>query len=274
MREAMTGPVRLVISDVDGTLVRHDKSLTEATVAAFARLRAAGIPATLISARPPAGLDWLADRLDIDLAMGAFNGGTLFTREGVVGTPHRLPAETVRAILKMGAVTGVDIWVFADGHWYARDEDNAHVPREKLSSGLMPTLVSDFATVSAADKIAFVCDDADTLHQLETKAHAAFGATIMVAMSQAYFLDFTAPEANKGDGVAALAARIGVPLSQVAVIGDMANDLPMFARAGFSIAMGQSSDAVKAAADAVTASNEDDGVAQAIDTLILPRVPA
>ncbi len=274
MREAMTGPVRLVISDVDGTLVRHDKSLTEATVEAFARLRAAGIPATLISARPPAGLYWLADKLDIDLAMGAFNGGTLVTRDGVVGAPYRIPVEAVQAILKMGDVPGVDIWVFADGHWYARNEGNAHVPREKLSSGLMPTLVGDFARVGAADKIAFVCDDADTLRRLETTTKEVFGGTVMVAMSQAYFLDFTAPQANKGDGVAALAARIGVPLSQVAVIGDMANDLPMFARAGFAIAMGQSSDTVKAAADAVTASNEDDGVAKAIDTLILPRVPA
>lgn len=265
-------PIRLVISDVDGTLVRHDKSLTQATVDAFGRLHEAGVAATLISARPPAGLHWLADKLGIDLAMGAFNGGTLLTRDGIIGEPYRLPAETMQLIVKMGDVTGVDIWIFADGHWYARDDTNPHVPREKLSSGLTPTLVADFAMIGAADKAVFISDDPDALRHLEKTAHEVFGDTVGVAMSQAFFLDFTAPKANKGDGVETLAARIGVPMSQVAVIGDMANDLPMFARAGLAIAMGQASDAVKAAADAVTASSEDDGVAKAIDSLILPRV--
>lgn len=78
--------------------------------------------------------------------------------------------------------------------------------------------------------------------------------------------------ANKGAGVAALAAAYGVPLSAVAVLGDQRNDLPMFALAGMSVAMGQAPEAVRAAASHVARSNEEDGVADAIDRFVLPAV--
>ena len=95
------------------------------------------------------------------------------------------------------------------------------------------------------------------------------GDAATVARSQPYYLDITAPAANKGDGIAAIAQAAGVPLDQVAAIGDMANDLPMFARAGLSIAMGQAPEVVRAKARHVTATNDADGVAAAIDRYIL-----
>jgi hydroxymethylpyrimidine pyrophosphatase-like HAD family hydrolase len=107
------------------------------------------------------------------------------------------------------------------------------------------------------------------LARLDGEIAAALGQFATVGRSQPYYLDITAPQANKGDGVAALAAAIGVPLTNVAVLGDEHNNLPMFARAGLSIAMGQGSDAVRSAADWVTLPNEEDGVAHAIDKIIL-----
>ncbi|MFZ2982544.1 MAG: HAD hydrolase family protein, partial [Sphingobium sp.] len=121
------------------------------------------------------------------------------------------------------------------------------------------------------DKIVGVSDDHALLARLDGEIAAALGQDVTVGRSQPYYLDITAPRANKGDGVAALAAAIGVPLANVAVLGDERNDLPMFARAGLSIAMGQGPDAVRAAADRVTRSNEEDGVAHAIDEIILPE---
>jgi len=262
-------PIRLLISDVDGTLVRHDKSLTEATVAAFGRLRAAGIQSTLISARPPTGISHLAEALGIDGPMGAFNGGTLFRRKGTILHAERLDPDVVTNALAVMDRPGVDIWVFANGLWNARSRDNPHTAREILSAGVEPTLRSGAETpMHEVDKIVGVSDDAALLIGVETEARNAAGGRATVARSQAYFLDVTAVKANKGDGITALARAYGVPLEEVAVIGDMANDLPMFARAGLSIAMGQAPEAVKAAADVVTASNEEDGVAAAIDRIL------
>jgi Cof subfamily protein (haloacid dehalogenase superfamily) len=265
----MAAPLRLLVSDVDGTLVRHDKSLAETTVAAFARLRAAEIPATLISARPPTGIGWLADRLGIDAPLAAFNGGTLFSRDGTILSAIRLEPEIARLALGMMGAAGIDIWLFADGRWYARHADNPHTPREQLSAGIDVTLTDDLsAFADRADKIVGVSDDSRHLAGVEQRLQEAVHGAATVARSQAYYLDVTALAANKGAGLKALAGAVGVPLESVAVIGDMSNDLPMFAEAGFSIAMGQAPDNVRAAAAAVTLSNEEDGVAAAIDRLL------
>jgi len=261
--------IRLVVCDIDGTMVRHDKSLPDANVAAGKRLVAHGTALTLISARPMSGMLWIADALAIDGPFGAFNGGTIFDRNGVVGTPQRLPPDVAWKILAMLDEAKIDVWLFAHNRWYARDADNPHVPREKLSSGLLPTLRNDLESLCAeADKIVGVSDDKELLKKTEAAMHQATQGQATVALSQPYFLDATALLANKGDGVAAVAAAMNIPIEAVAVIGDMPNDLPMFARAGLSIAMGQAPEQVRSAADWTTTSNEDNGVAVAIDRLI------
>lgn len=272
MSGATTGAprhIRLVISDIDGTLVRHDKSLPEANIAAARRLRDAGIAMSLISARPASGMAWIVDALGIDGPCGAFNGGTLFDKRGVIGQPERLTGEVTRRILALLDAAGVDVWLFAAGHWYARHAANPHVPRERLSSGLEPTVRDDLQSLcDDADKIVGVSDDATALRRMEAAVRGATLGQATVALSQPYFLDATALRANKGDGVAALASAMGVPLARVAVIGDMPNDLPMFARAGLAVAMGQAPEAVRTAAHWTTGTNEDAGVAQAIDRII------
>lgn len=268
-------PISLLVCDIDGTLVRHDKTLSEANVAAARRLIGTGIAMSLISARPMSGMNWIAEALGVPGPFGAFNGGTLFDRAGVIGAPARIAPQVAGRILGLLDVAGVDVWLFAHDRWYARDAENPHVPRERLSAGLDPTLRDDLdALCDVADKIVGVSDDHALLQKVEAEMKAQTQGEAAVARSQPYFLDATAPLANKGDGVAAIAAALGVPLEQVAVIGDMANDLPMFARAGLSIAMGQAPDHVRAAADWVTASNEEDGVARAIERLIAEREPA
>lgn len=262
--------IRLLVSDIDGTLVRDDKTLAEATVAAFARLAAAGIRATLISARPPSGMTSLAETLGLEGPMGAFNGGTIVKPDGTIQSATRLVPAIAVAALALIDVAGVEIWLFADGAWFARDAGHPRVARERLSSGTEPTIVADFADLTArVDKIVAVSDDRPLLAGLARIASDAWSAAATVTQSQPYFLDFTALSANKGDGVEMLASAFGVPLAEVAVIGDMANDLPMFARAGVAIAMGQAPPAVRDAARFVTTANSANGVAHAIDTILL-----
>ena len=116
--------------------------------------------------------------------------------------------------------------------------------------------------------------DHDLLATIEAETQTVLGKNATVARSQPYYLDITGPDANKGAGVATLAAAYGVPLSAVAVLGDQRNDLPMFARAAMSVAMGQAPEAVRAAASHVALSSEEDGVADAIDRFVLPAIVA
>ncbi len=262
--------IRLVVSDVDGTLVRGDKTLSEGNVAAVARLRDAGIPFTIISARPPAGMLWIAERLGLTQPLGAFNGGTIVLPDGTVQETHRVPRAVAERVLALIERPGVVVWVFADGIWHLQHTDERHTPREVKSAGQQPTIVTDFDDLlDAVDKIVAVSDDQPFLDQVQREVTAAVGAEATVARSQTYYLDITALQANKGDGIATLAKAIGVSLAETAAFGDQHNDLPMFARAGLAVAMGQGPAEVRAKADEISTSNDDDGVAHAIDTFVL-----
>lgn len=265
--------LRLLISDVDGTLVRSDKTLADATVAAVAALTEAGMPMTLISARPPSGMHWIAERLRLDGPFGAFNGGVLFRRDGTVIERHCVDRHVAERTIDLFLSAGITCWVFADDEWLSSSDSDPHNPREVRSASVQPIITRDFADrLDHIDKIVGVSDDPVLLATLEESAIAGAGGRATIARSQPYYLDVTALVANKGDGIAFLARAFGVDLWHVAVIGDQRNDLPMFARAGLSIAMGQAADEVKAKAMLVTAANDADGVAEAITRHILPRL--
>jgi carbohydrate kinase (thermoresistant glucokinase family) len=130
------------------------------------------------------------------------------------------------------------------------------------------------AHLAHAVKIVGVSDDPPLVAACEKAARRALGERASIARSQPYYLDVTHPQANKGTVVETLSMRLGIPLEQIATIGDMPTDILMFRKSGFSIAMGNASDEVKARASAVTDSNENEGFAKAVRDFVLPPVPA
>lgn len=263
----------LVVSDVDGTLVDKQKQLTPATVEAVRRLRNAGFKFTIISARPMSGLAPIVAGLGLDVPVGAFNGGLVYYPGGEVICRHVVDADVARGAIALAKGVPVDTWVFAQDQWFASTARGAHVASERVASNQEPALRDDFTDLlEHADKITFVSDDAAVLDGLRDAVLQRFEGKATIVKSQTYYLDITATSANKGDGVARLAAAIGVPLDRTIVIGDQANDLAMFDRAGRAIAMGNATDAVKARAADVTTGNDADGVAHAIDKFILGRM--
>lgn len=265
--------IRLLVSDIDGTLVRKDKSLGEPTIAAAHRLTRAGGAMTLISARPPSGILPLAAKLGLTSPLGAFNGGTVVTPAGEIVEAHRLSADASRTAIAALRKAGITAWAFANGHWFASDDTNPHTGHERLASMVEPVVTGDFDGLHGRiDKVVGVSDDPAIIAALERELQAALGEAANVSCSQVYYCDITHKLANKGDGIVSLARAIGVPLEETAAIGDMPNDLPMLARAAFPIAMGQAPDALKRAAREVTATNDEDGVAVAIDRWILPML--
>ncbi len=265
--------IRLLVTDIDGTLVRNDKSLPEANREAILSLAAVGVTTTLISSRPPSGMLKLAKRLRIAGPMAAFNGGTLFDTNGMIRFARRLEAADAAAMLRLLDRPGVTRWVYADGGWLVAGLDNPHLARERRAAGVEPVIRNDLAGLDGRiDKIVGVSDDHDLLARLEKQARSMIGARATVARSQLYYLDITHRLANKGDEIAALAQAFGVELTQVAALGDMNNDLPMFARAGLSVAMGQAPACVRAAATATASTNEEAGVAEAIVHFVRPGI--
>ena len=272
MANSIQMPVRLVVSDVDGTLVRTDKSLASSTVAAAGRLREAGIPLAVVSARPPRGLLWIAEELGLSGLLAGFNGGTIAQPDGTVVQQRTVPPDAARTALDLFARNGVSAWFFTAQEWLAQDPHGPHVAHERHTVRFNERIVESFEPyIDQGGKVVGVTDDAPLLARLEGELQGLLGDTANAKRSQTYYLDVTHPEANKGNAVRLLAAQLGVELAAVAVLGDMANDLPMFDVAGFAVAMGNGSAEVQARAAAVTGSNDGDGWAQAIDQFILPR---
>jgi Cof subfamily protein (haloacid dehalogenase superfamily) len=263
----------LVVSDIDGTLVRDDKSLSDNVVAAAKRLIASGVSMSLISARPPSGMVWIADKLELSTSIAAFNGGTIVGPDRTVVSAVSLSPEIAKRALDLIAKPSIFRWLFSRGRWYAERPAGHHDLREQKSTNQQPTFGADFIQLlGAVDKIVAVSDEHGLLTALERTLTQTLGQDATVVQSQVYSVEITARSANKGVGLTALAAAAGVPLKQVAVIGDQRNDLAMFRRAGLSIAMGQAPDEVRKAATLVTGSNSEDGVAQAIDNILMPMI--
>ncbi len=272
--ETMSGrrDIRLLLADVDGTLVTNDKVLTGAAKAAVQDLRHAGIAFTITSSRPPRGLRMLIEPLALRGAIAGLNGGIYVNPDLSVIECHRLDPATAKEAVNSILDQGLDVWVYTEEDWLVLKVDAPHVAREAWILKFDPTAVASFtdAHLAGAVKIAGVSDDLELVAACEKAAQKAFGEKASIVRSQPYFLDVTGGQANKGAVVDTLSKRLNIPSGQIATIGDMPNDVLMFRKSGFSIAMGNSSDEVKAQASAVTESNENEGFAKAVRKFLLP----
>jgi hypothetical protein len=261
--------IALVVSDVDGTLVTKDKTLTDAAKAAVRRLREAGIGFTITSSRPTIGMRFLIEPLQITLPIGAFNGSCIVDPQLKPIEQHLIPPDAVRRALDLLNQFGVDIWLFTSDQWLTRNPDGEYVPHEKRAIQADPVIVKDFAPyLSAACKIVGASSDAALLQRCEAAMQQALGAEATAVRSQSYYLDVTPPGCDKGTFVGTMARRLAISTDAVATIGDMQNDLAMFRNSGISIAMGNATDDVKKVASHVTTSNEDEGFAGAIEMIL------
>ena len=278
--------IRLLIADVDGTLVTHDKVLTERARAAVANMRSAGIEFAITSGRPPRGMQMLIEPLALTTPIAAFNGG-MFVRSDLSVIEQRvLKADVIEAAMETMRGYKLDTWIYRGTEWFVHERHGPHVDREEWTVKFPPTVVPDFkGLTNDVAKLVGVSDDLKAVCQCETALNEQFAAKVYTkqsnpqretlvsaARSQPYYLDVTHPQANKGNVVTRLSEMLGIPVDQIATIGDMPNDISMFEKSGTSIAMGQASDEVKSAATHTTSSSEEEGFANAVERYVLQAV--
>jgi Cof subfamily protein (haloacid dehalogenase superfamily) len=262
--------ILLVLADVDGTLVTEEKVLTERALKAVSALQSAGIRFAITSGRPPRGMAMLFDALDIKTPIAGFNGGLFVERDLTILEQKTVPADVARQAIELMREHGLDTWVYSGNDWLITKIDAPHVAREAWTVKFEPKVVTDVREhLQQVAKIVGVSDDLDKVRRCEAEAQAAFGQRATATRSQPYYLDVTNKNANKGAVVEYLSQHVGVPEQEIATIGDQQNDVLMFKRSGFSIAMGNASDEVKAQAAAVTDSYNNDGFAKAMESFIL-----
>jgi hypothetical protein len=261
--------ISLVVSDVDGTLLPKDKILTESSRRAVRKLHEAGIGFTIVSSRPTIGMGFLIEPLAISLPVGAFNGSSIVDARLKPIEHHVIAPDVAQRAIDVLNAFGVDIWLFTNDRWYTRNPDGEYVPHEKRAIKAAPVIVADFAPyLTQACKIVGASSDAALLQRCEISMQQAVGREAIAVRSQTYYLDVTPAGYDKGTFVEAMARRLGISTDAVATIGDMQNDLAMFARSGTSFAMGNVTDDIKQHATHVTDSNERDGFASAMEIVL------
>ncbi len=264
------GKISLLLADVDGTLVTHDKVLTDRACAAVAALKKAGILFAITSGRPPRGMAMLTGPLAIETPIAGFNGGSFVHPDLSPIEARLLPGDVARDVIGMILDAQLDAWLYAGNDWFVHRRDAPHVTREQKTVRFEPTVVKHFgAKIDEAIKIVGVSDDHDRIETCAKNVRERFGTKVSAALSQPYYLDVTHPRANKGSVVEDLARRLSIPASEIATIGDMPNDVDMFKKSGFAIAMGNASHDVKDEADVVTGDCDHEGFAEAIEKFIL-----
>jgi hypothetical protein len=263
--------IRMLIADVDGTLVTQEKLLTKRAAAAVLGLHKAGIQFSVTSGRPPRGMAMLIDPLNLTQPLAAFNGGVLIKPDLTTVVDQKfLPVGVPEKVIEAIENHGLDVWLYTDTGWFVHDPHAAHVAREEWTVKFPPTVVKTFSgLLGRVAKIVGVSDDYDRVAQCEKDVQQAGGSHISAARSQPYYLDVTHPQANKGGVVLAMSRLLNIPAEEIATIGDMPNDVLMFEKSGVSIAMGNASPEVQASATYVTSSNEEEGFANAIEKFVL-----
>jgi Cof subfamily protein (haloacid dehalogenase superfamily) len=263
-------PIRLLLADVDGTLVTNDKVLTSRTIEAVRKLDDVDVLFAITSGRPPRGMSMLIEPLRLGTPIAAFNGG-IFTRDDLtVITEREIPAEVVAPVISLLQSFGLAVWLYRGAEWYVDDLNGPHVARERSTVRFDPKLAVSYENLTTGvAKIVGVSDQFAAVASAADAARERFGDHVSAARSQPYYVDVTHPDANKGGVVKYLSASYQLSAEQIATIGDMPNDVLMFAHSGLSIAMGNASHEVQRCARRVTASNEEDGFARAVERFIL-----
>jgi Cof subfamily protein (haloacid dehalogenase superfamily) len=268
-------PIAAVLADVDGTLVTHDKRLTPRAIQAVHQLLERGVLFAITSGRPPRGMRMLIEPLAMHVPMAAFNGGILVLPDMTVVDERAIPAEVTPAMIEMIRSHGLYVWIYRAAEWYITDPHAPHAEREASNVQFPPTVVPTYdGLLDRVVKIVGVSDDHDLVERCEAAVQQQFGSHVSAARSRPHYLDVTHPTANKGVVIERLSNYFKIPLEQVATLGDQPNDVLMFKRSGLSIAMGNAPEEVQRQATYVTASNEDEGFAKAIEQHVLPRAVA
>jgi hydroxymethylpyrimidine pyrophosphatase-like HAD family hydrolase len=268
------GEIRLVASDLDGTLLRPDETVSERTREAIVAVRRAGITLVLVTGRPPRALAPIAARIGVGGIAICANGAVVWdldagTMVDVTPLAADLAAGLVRELRE--AIPGVLFAVELE-HGFGREAgwtDGTGPPRPRLVERETPEVLEADALELVTGPVVKLLVRHPTLPfpEVARRARQAVGEHAVVTWAGTRLLEISAAGVTKAWALERLCARLGVRRQQVLALGDMENDLPMLAWAGHSVAVANAQPDVLDAADEVTASNLDDGVALVLERL-------
>lgn len=263
----------IIVLDLDGTLTNRDKVITPKTKQALMEAQRRGKRVVLASGRPTAGVLPLAKELSLSEYDGfilSFNGGRIIScKTGETVFSRELPVEANRRIMEFAREEQVDFLTYEGENLITNNAQNPYAEKESMINH-MPLVqiekMEDYVTFQVP-KFLFL-DDGDYLAMVEGRAKAFFGKNFSVYRSEPYFLEILPRGIDKAQSLERLLETLGLSREQMIACGDGYNDLSMIQYAGLGVAMENAVLPVRLAADYITASNNDDGVALVVEKFL------
>ena len=271
---------KLLVLDVDGTLLNDEREISKRTLAALLKVQQMGVRIVLASGRPTYGLMPLAKTLELGNYGGfvlSYNGCQIIkAQNGEILFERRINPEMLPYLEKKARKNGLAIFTYHNDTLITDSPDNEYIKNEALLNNLKIIKEDEFSTAIdfAPCKCMLVSDKEEALIELEQHWEKRLAGTLDAFRSEPYFLEVVPCGVNKANTLGALLEHLEVTREEAIAVGDGVCDVTMLQLAGMGIAMGHSHDSVKVCADYVTASNEEDGVALAVEKLILAEVRA
>jgi cof-like hydrolase len=265
---------KMIVLDLDGTLTNNKKEITPRTKEALMKAQAKGVKIVLASGRPTYGIMPLAEELELKKNCGfilAFNGGKIIDCSDCRTIFEQKLDETLVPLLYHAAKeAGMQILTYQGEGIVATDKNDKYVQEEARINKMPVEEYDDFLQqlVYPINKCLIVGDPAP-LHQLEIKLKKELEGRMDVYRSADYFLECVPLGIDKARSLDRLITTLGITKEEVIACGDGYNDLSMINFSGLGVAMSNAADDIKAQADYVTLSNEEDGIAHVVDKFIL-----
>lgn len=265
---------KLLVLDLDGTLTNAKKEVPPHTREVLICAQEQGVKIVLASGRPTYGIAPLANQLQLGDFGGyilSYNGGKIIdwtTRE--VMYENDLSPEVYPYLYECARKNGFVILSYKDEYIVSEDAANKYVQHEAFLNRMESLTVPRFLDViNMPVPKCLIVGDPEPLALLETEMHEVLKGRMNVFRSEPFFLELVPEGIDKARSLAVLLERIGLKREEMMACGDGFNDLSMIRFAGLGVAMANAQDVVKAEADYITLSNEEEGVAAVVEKFIL-----
>lgn len=265
---------RMIVLDLDGTLTNEKKEVTPRTYSALMKAQEAGVKVVLASGRPTYGIVPLATQLRLKEFGGyilAYNGGRVIDcATGATVYNQELDPAVVPLLHDEAKAAGIEILTYQGEGIAATKKANKYVLHEAFINKMPVEEYTDFKNqIEFPINKCLIVGDPKPLHQLELRLASQMEGKLSVYRSSGFFLECVPHGIEKARSLAKLIATLGIAREEVIACGDGYNDKGMIEFAGLGVAMANASTEVQDAADYITYSNEEDGVAHVVEKFIL-----
>ncbi|WP_160687804.1 sugar-phosphatase [Clostridium sp. C2-6-12] len=265
---------KLIALDMDGTLLTSDKKVSEKTEAAIKAAEAKGVKIVLASGRPLIGIKRYLEELELtkgeDYVL-SFNGGLVQnTNTAEIVSKVSLKGADLKYIYEISKELNINIHAFSAKEGLITPKNSQYTEHEAEINGI-DINIKDFNEVDDEEDIikVMMIDPQEILDPAIEKLPKEVYEKYSVFKSSPFFLEFTHKEVDKGLGLKRLGEYLGIKKEEIIACGDAGNDLSMIKYAGLGVAMDNATKEIKEAADYITASNDEDGIAKVIEKFIL-----